>query len=211
MFDNIGKKIKILASVGCWLGIIISILYAVFLLFSGFALIVDDNFSSGIVSIFTALLVGVIGSIASWISVWPLYAFGELVDKTEDNERNTKKIIELLYHSISSNNTHTVPTQPINQQSPNTNYQNSTNTNSNIGAFSFKQEDAKSVWIKEISSLSTEELELRYANSYEWSEEYRSLCKNEIDKRKSMEFCKNCGADITNDNKFCHVCGQAIT
>ena len=67
MFDNVGSKIKGLASFFCWGGIIASIIGGIILigldedlLFAGFAVIV-------------------IGSLLSWVSSFVLYGFGELV------------------------------------------------------------------------------------------------------------------------------------
>ncbi len=66
MFDNIGGKIKALASASAVLGIIVSI-------FAGLLVLLGSSFLTGI-------LIIVIGSLASWIASFTLYGFGELVD-----------------------------------------------------------------------------------------------------------------------------------
>ena len=38
----------------------------------------------------------IIGPLVAWISSWMLYAFGELVEKTIDNENNTRNILNKM-------------------------------------------------------------------------------------------------------------------
>lgn len=68
MFERIGSKIKGLASVIAWVGIMASILLGIVLCVSEMILI--------------GLVVMVIGSLASWIGTFLLYGFGELIEKT---------------------------------------------------------------------------------------------------------------------------------
>lgn len=67
MFDNVGSKIKALASFFCWGGIIASIIGGIILIG------LDEDL------IFAGIAVIVIGSLLSWISSFVLYGFGELV------------------------------------------------------------------------------------------------------------------------------------
>lgn len=67
MFDNVGSKIKGLASFFCWGGIIASIIGGIILIG------LDEDL------IFVGIAVIVIGSLLSWISSFVLYGFGELV------------------------------------------------------------------------------------------------------------------------------------
>lgn len=69
MFSNIGKKIKTLATVIVWIGIICSVVIA-------FAVSVETTFVIGI-------LYFIIGCLFSWISNFFVYAFGEIVDNCE--------------------------------------------------------------------------------------------------------------------------------
>ena len=115
MFNNIGQKIKVLAQIVCWIGIAGSVLYALFILTLGFvAILINEQAAQGFILIILAPVVGIVGAFLSWVSVWTLYAFGELVDKTEENERNTAQILKLL--EIKK----TVKTNP----NPNLTYQN---------------------------------------------------------------------------------------
>ena len=66
MFNNIGSKIKSVASVLCWIGIIGSVI-------SAFAM---PNF-------FWGLVVVIAGSLTSWISSVILYGFGQLIENSD--------------------------------------------------------------------------------------------------------------------------------
>lgn len=78
MFDNIGKKIKSLANVLCWVGIIAYVIAAI-IMFS-----IDEDF------IGIGFLLLFVGPFMSWISSFFMYGFGELIDKVSDIERNTR-------------------------------------------------------------------------------------------------------------------------
>ncbi len=69
MFNNIGGKIKTLASVITWIGIICSI--------------VGGATMMGFLFPLPGLLIMIVGSLASWISSFLLYAFGQLVENTD--------------------------------------------------------------------------------------------------------------------------------
>ena len=74
MFNNIGKKIKALAKIICWFGIISSIFSGIVLLafageFWGFAII--------------GLSTMIVGPLLAWISSWMLYSWGDLVDNVQ--------------------------------------------------------------------------------------------------------------------------------
>ena len=69
MFDNIGGKLKGLAKVICWLGIIVTAI-------SGLLVMVNGNILEGILAI-------VVGCLFSWIGSWALYGFGQLIENTD--------------------------------------------------------------------------------------------------------------------------------
>ncbi|MCH5212283.1 MAG: hypothetical protein J1G06_04650 [Oscillospiraceae bacterium] len=71
MFDNIGGKIKTLAQVVCWIGIIGSVI-------SGIVMIATDDDLA-----FLGVIVIVIGSLVSWVSSFTLYGFGHLIENTD--------------------------------------------------------------------------------------------------------------------------------
>ncbi len=76
MFGNIGGKIKSLAQVITWLGIIGCVIW-------GFVLMATDEdlISAG-------LMIASLGSLISWVSSFVLYGFGQLIE-------NTDKLVEL--------------------------------------------------------------------------------------------------------------------
>lgn len=75
MFFNIGGKIKTLAKVVCGIGMVVSI---------GYGLRFMDRGASD--AVLYALLIAGIGCIISWISVFLLYGFGELIEKVSSIE-----------------------------------------------------------------------------------------------------------------------------
>ena len=104
MFDNIGRKIKILAKVSAWIGIIASILAGVATFFGVIMMFIELMLSiayseplltlillpvSLIFSIFSAALVTLLGCFTSWLYVVSLYAFGQLVENSDETNENT--------------------------------------------------------------------------------------------------------------------------
>ena len=71
MFENIGSKIKTVAKVVCWIGIIASII-------SGIVLIAQDEDTA-----FLGFLVIVLGSVGSWVGSFITYGFGQLVENSD--------------------------------------------------------------------------------------------------------------------------------
>lgn len=84
MFKNIGDKIKTMAQIICFTGILIS-------LFFGFATILKEEILLGI-------LVIIWGSLGSWVGTFMLYGFGELIE-------NSQKLIEILEQETKNDNT----------------------------------------------------------------------------------------------------------
>ena len=70
MFENIGKKIKGLASVVTWLGVLMSFVIGI---------IIFNSVDSG----FLAFVIILGGSLISWISSFFLYGFGQLIDNSD--------------------------------------------------------------------------------------------------------------------------------
>ena len=84
MFSNIGKKIKGLAKLVCWIGII------AFAIIGGMQ-IVDGVKNSVTQDIINGSIIVVAGFFGSWISSFFAYGFGELIDKTAEIAENTRK------------------------------------------------------------------------------------------------------------------------
>lgn len=89
MFKNIGSKIKALAEVTCWAGIIISLIVGIIMLSSG------GGMARGI-----GLAVIIVGCLGSWIGSCFTYGFGELIEKTTEIAENTKRSISQTQHDI---------------------------------------------------------------------------------------------------------------
>ena len=79
MFSNIGGKIKGVAYTAFWVGAVVSIL-------AGFLLL-----AAGDEMILVGLLVAGVGCLGSWLGSLFLYGFGELIAKTVQIEKNTRK------------------------------------------------------------------------------------------------------------------------
>lgn len=106
MFSNIGKKIKTLAKVMCWIGIICSILVGLFVILFGsyigeFATQVSAAGEelqvlgavltiAGRSSIPFGVLIMVVGSLVSWLKSFTLIGYGEIVEETAKIAANTK-------------------------------------------------------------------------------------------------------------------------
>ena len=85
-YTDIGKKIKGWAKTIFIIEAIMFVVSAIIMLFTA-----EDGWM-----IFAAIMTAVVGPIVAWVSSWILYAFGELVDKTAANERNTQNILKLM-------------------------------------------------------------------------------------------------------------------
>ena len=84
MFNNIGRKIKCVAEIGCWMGIMISLILGIWLIVK----------SADWHPVFIVIGVGAIlfGCLGAWIGSFCLYGFGELIDKTTEIASNTSSL-----------------------------------------------------------------------------------------------------------------------
>ena len=91
MYTNIGGKIKLLAKVWAWLGIVASVGAAIAQLMINQAPYgMVDGIS--LMSILAAVGIVIAGTLISWVSSWALYGFGELISKTSEIAENTRKL-----------------------------------------------------------------------------------------------------------------------
>ncbi len=95
-YANIGRKIKDWAKTLFVLGAIASEFSAIYMFFAAKR--------GGIPLAVIALLLSVLGPVLAWISSLMLYAFGELVEKTSANERNTQNILKLMLENKTKEN-----------------------------------------------------------------------------------------------------------
>lgn len=94
MFENIGNKIKTVAKVVCWIGIIASLII-------GFILLVQDEDTA-----FAGILTMVLGSLGSWVGSFITYGFGQLVENSDILVQQSSKSPSL---NIEKSSTATVP------------------------------------------------------------------------------------------------------
>lgn len=73
MFDNIGRKVKILAIVTCVIGVLGSVIGGIVILYNNSYMEVPG------------ILTMVLGSLFSWISSWVMYAIGEAAETANKN------------------------------------------------------------------------------------------------------------------------------
>ena len=82
MFKNIGEKMKTLAKVICWMGIIASVI-------GGVSMMVDCATE---ITVLLGLLIIELGSMISWVSSLGVYALGEIVLKLTEIAENTLSV-----------------------------------------------------------------------------------------------------------------------
>lgn len=99
MFNNIGEKIKGIASLSCYIGIGCSILMGLLLLMT-FGLI--------------GILVAVFGSFLAWVGSLAVYGFGQLVENSNIQRRYLEKQLALLQNISVGQKTDEPSNQPKN-------------------------------------------------------------------------------------------------
>ena len=96
MWDNIGVKIKVLAKIIAWVGIISSVIGGISLISQGAELNQSSwGGSGGSILILSGFGTIIIGTIFSWIGSFFMYGFGELI---ENSQKQTKLQRQLLVH-----------------------------------------------------------------------------------------------------------------
>ncbi len=101
MFNNIGKKIKTLAKILCWVGIVCSVLTGIAIIVSGgnATLAVNNGYSpltmessyTTVPSAVIGIVVIILGSLAAWIGSFFAYGFGQLIENSDQIRENTSK------------------------------------------------------------------------------------------------------------------------
>lgn len=91
MFNNIGSKIKALAKVICWLGIIASAVGGIAYIIS-MSRLYNQSMMAVIIVFLAGLIIAAVGALVSWLSTFILYGFGELIEKVSSIEENIPQI-----------------------------------------------------------------------------------------------------------------------
>ncbi len=89
MFDNIGGKMKTLATVLAVIGIIGSIISGCSIISKGL------DYDAGVL-VMIGLLVMVLGALLSWSSAFSLYGLGEIIENSQDLRDDVSDIKKLL-------------------------------------------------------------------------------------------------------------------
>lgn len=74
MFTNIGGKIKAVASIVCWIGIVLSVLTGIVMMVAA---------QGNIAGILSGIVGAGVGALASWVGSFVLYGFGQIVENTD--------------------------------------------------------------------------------------------------------------------------------
>ncbi|MBR6955318.1 MAG: hypothetical protein IKH77_09855 [Clostridia bacterium] len=80
MWTNVGAKLKTLAKVVCWLGIILSVIMGIMMIATGNQVSYNGAAVGGVVGGITTIIVG---SLASWLGSLTTYAIGEAAEYAE--------------------------------------------------------------------------------------------------------------------------------
>ena len=168
LYGNIGAKIKRFVMISFFLEAIGAII-------AGFILIVIGLLDGEEGYLLYGFLTMFLGPIAALIASWPMYAFGELVEKTTKNEENTADILDFLEKKEISD----MQAEPrsINPMNNNFYQQNSSNTGSGINR-------DNNMYVKSF----VEENLIEY-----WT--CSCGCRNNINSRR----CSNCYSDYKPD------------
>lgn len=83
MFDNIGAKIKSVAKIIAWIGIIAGVIYG--------GVVMLDFGQINVITILAGLSIMVVIGVASWLSSLTMYGFGQLIEDTSEIKNNLKK------------------------------------------------------------------------------------------------------------------------
>lgn len=103
MFKNIGNKIKGLAKVFYWIGVVVYSLAGV-----GAAIAAIATSDGEIVIILASLIGGAacvgLGILISWLSTMMLYAYGELVQQTIETAKGVKTLTYMMHNLLERQN-----------------------------------------------------------------------------------------------------------
>ncbi|MDY4252496.1 SHOCT domain-containing protein [Clostridium sp.] len=88
MFENIGGKIKTLAKILCWVGIILSVLIAMILFIEA----KEGSYKTEDLYMNLGCIYLIFGPLVSWVSSFFIYGFGELIERTTEISLNTRHL-----------------------------------------------------------------------------------------------------------------------
>ena len=196
MFRNPGGKIKSYAKVLFWIGVVISIIIGVIEIGSSFvaaAYSYQGSFGTILLGILGGILTVAIGTLISWLAVLTLYAFGTLVENSDElvrlnggipsGDKTAEKIEvpEKMHQTL-----HNIQTEPVVKATPE------------------KQTEEPVEEVKE------EPAEVVDAPVEETSTADEKTVEENAETEMKEKECPKCGEHAENDAHFCRKCGTKL-
>lgn len=196
MFRNPGGKIKSYAKVLFWIGVVISIIIGVIEIGSSFvaaAYSYQGSFGTILLGILGGILTIAIGTLISWLAVLTLYAFGTLVENSDElvrlnggipsGDKTAEKIEvpEKMHQTL-----HNIQTEPVVKATPE------------------KQTEEPVEEVKE------EPAEVVDAPVEETSTSDEKTVEENAETEMNEKVCPNCGEHAEKDAHFCRKCGTKL-
>ena len=198
MFRNPGGKIKSYAKVLFWIGVVISIIIGVIEIGSSFvaaAYSYHGSFGTILLGILGGILTVAIGTLISWLAVLTLYAFGTLVENSDElvrlnggipsGDKTAEKIEvpEKMHQTL-----HNIQTEPVVKATPE------------------KQTEEPVEEVKEEPAEVVDAPVEETAPAVEETPAQEDTALTEVNEK----VCPNCGEHAEKDAHFCRKCGTKL-
>lgn len=198
MFRNPGGKIKSYAKVLFWIGVVISIIIGVIEIGSSFvaaAYSYQGSFGTILLGIIGGILTVAIGTLISWLAVLTLYAFGTLVENSDElvrlnggipsGDKTAEKIEvpEKMHQTL-----HNIQTEPVVKATPE------------------KQTEEPVEEVKEEPAEEVVDAPAEETSTVEKTPTEEDTAVTEANDK----VCPNCGEHAEKDAHFCRKCGTKL-
>ena len=198
MFRNPGGKIKSYAKVLFWIGVVISIIIGVIEIGSSFvaaAYSYQGSFGTILLGIIGGILTVAIGTLISWLAVLTLYAFGTLVENSDElvrlnggipsGDKTAEKIEvpEKMHQTL-----HNIQTEPVVKATPE------------------KQTEESVEEVKEEPAAEVVDAPAEETSTVEKTPSEEDTAVTEANDK----VCPNCGEHAEKDAHFCRKCGTKL-
>lgn len=197
MFRNPGGKIKSYAKVLFWIGVVISIIIGVIEIGSSFvaaAYSYQGSFGTILLGILGGILTVAIGTLISWLAVLTLYAFGTLVENSDElvrlnggipsGDKTAEKIEvpEKMHQTL-----HNIQTEPVVKATP--------EKQTEEPVEEVKEEPASEVVDAPVEETPTAD---------------EKTVEENAETEMNEKVCPNCGEHAEKDAHFCRKCGTKL-
>lgn len=198
MFRNPGGKIKSYAKVLFWIGVVISIIIGVIEIGSSFvaaAYSYQGSFGTILLGILGGILTVAIGTLISWLAVLTLYAFGTLVENSDElvrlnggipsGDKTAEKIEvpEKMHQTL-----HNIQTEPVVKATPE------------------KQTEEPVEEVKEEPAAEVVDAPAEETSTVEKTHTEEDTAVTEANDK----VCPNCGEHAEKNAHFCRKCGTKL-